>query len=43
MLCVFTLLQSASSGRMVELMGGEMGAGVIGFEAVSSGVSVVSR
>lgn len=37
MFCV-PLLQSASSGRMVELMGGEMGAGVIGFEAVSSGL-----
>ena len=31
-------LQSASSGRMVELMGGELGGGVIGFEAVSSGL-----
>lgn len=32
------LLQTASSGRMVELLGGEMGAGVIGFETVSSGL-----
>ena len=37
-LCVFLPLQSASSGRMVELMGGELGAGVIGFESVSSGL-----
>ena len=37
-MCVVFSLQSASSGRMVELMGGEMGAGVvIGFDAVSSG------
>ena len=35
---LFSPLQSASSGRMVELMGGEMGAGVIGFETVSSGL-----
>ena len=34
----YFLAQSASSGRMVELMGGEVGAGVIGFEAVSSGL-----
>ena len=40
-MCKFTLsvdLQAASSGRMADLLGGEMTAGVIGFEAVSRGL-----